>query len=159
MMSAGGLAIVLLGAVVFRRSDGVTVGGIEGSVAPTFSNLVQLQRSLMGLPTVDPSILRASAQCHKVGPVKDGSGAGSWTCTVSWLSPGQRTSLRDTYDLSVTMDGCYTATADGSEAHLGGPTLVARDGTPVVNWLYAFDSCFDTTAQSASGRSLPPSTP
>jgi hypothetical protein len=147
VMSAGGLAIALLGAVVCRRSDGVTVGRIEGSVAPTFSNLVHVQRSLMGLPTVDPSILRASAQCHKVGPGKDGGGAGSWTCTVLWFSPGQRTPLRDTYDLSVAMDGCYTATADGSEAHLGGPTLVARDGTPVVNWLYAFDSCFDTTGR------------
>jgi hypothetical protein len=43
------------------------------------------------------------------------------------------------------MDGCYTATADGAEAHVGGPTLKTLRGATVRNLLYAFDGCFDTT--------------
>jgi hypothetical protein len=60
-----------------------------------------------------------------------------------WYGPN-RASLRDTYDLSVGTDGCYTATVDGSEA-LGGPTITLPDGRNVRNLLYTFEGCFDTT--------------
>ena len=38
-----------------------------------------------------------------------------------------------------------TATIEGSEAGLGGPTVTTQDGKTVRNLLYAFDGCFDTT--------------
>ena len=53
--------------------------------------------------------------------------------------------LRDTYDLSVGTDGCYTATIDGAESAMGGPTIMASDGRNVRNLLYTFEGCFDTT--------------
>jgi ABC-2 type transport system permease protein len=146
MMVAIALVALLIGAVVRHRPAGVTAGRIEDALAPTFVNLVHLQRSILKLPEIDRSVLRASAQCQKVGVrTTEARGAGDWTCTVLWSSPGQRIPQRDTYDLSVTADGCYTATADGTEAHIGGPTLTARDGATMTNLLYTFDGCFDTT--------------
>jgi len=50
--------------------------------------------------------------------------------------------LRDTYDLFVATDGCYTATAE--EESLGGPMLKAPDGRDVKNLLYSFEGCFNT---------------
>jgi ABC-2 type transport system permease protein len=143
-MLAGGLVAVLVGAIVRHRPGGVSASRIEDAVAPTFANLIHAQRSILKLPSVDPSLLRAHAQCKRMGSGGETRGAGDWTCTVLWSSPGQRTLLQDTYDLSVTPDGCYTATADGAEAHIGGPTLTARDGTTLPNLLYTFDGCFDT---------------
>jgi ABC-2 type transport system permease protein len=119
---------------------------IEDALAPTFANLVHLQRSILKLPEIERAVLRSTAQCQKVGAsAREGRGAGDWTCTVLWSSPGQRIPLRDTYDLSVAPDGCYTATADGAEAHIGGPTLTTRDGATITNLLYTFEGCFDTT--------------
>jgi hypothetical protein len=51
--------------------------------------------------------------------------------------------MSDTYDVSVSTDGCYTATVDGEQ--LGGPAIKASDGSDVRNLLYAFEGCFDTT--------------
>jgi len=53
--------------------------------------------------------------------------------------------LRDTYDLSVATDGCYTATVVAAEGHLGGPILKASDGSDVRTLTYTFEGCFDTT--------------
>jgi ABC-2 type transport system permease protein len=140
------VVLALLGASVRHRGGGVTAGRLEDAFAPTFANLVHLQRSILKLPEIDRAVLRAAAQCQKVGATgRDARGAGDWTCTVLWSSPGQRIPLRDAYDLSVASDGCYTATADGSEAHIGGPTLTARDGATITNLLYTFEGCFDTT--------------
>jgi hypothetical protein len=150
MMVAGGLVAVLVVAVLRHGPGGVTGTRIEAAVAPTFANLIHVQRSILGMPPLEASTLRASAQCHKVGIAKETRGAGDWTCTLLWFTPGQRTPLRDTFDLSVTPDGCYTATADGAEAHLGGPTLTAPDGTTITNLLYTFDGCFDTSGSVAA---------
>jgi hypothetical protein len=59
-----------------------------------------------------------------------------------WCAPDQQP-LRDTFDLFVMTDGCYTATVSGEK--LGGPTLRASNGNPVRTLLYTFDGCFDTT--------------
>jgi hypothetical protein len=61
---------------------------------------------------------------------------------VVWQGPDRRR-LRDTYELFVTTDGCYMATA--SVEALGGPVLRAENGREVRNLLYAFEGCFDTT--------------
>jgi len=139
------LVAALLAVVLRHRPGGVTGRKLEEAVAPTFANLIHLQRSILKLPAADASALRASAQCRKVGTERNAGGAGDWTCTVSWVTPGQRTPLQDTYDVSVTADGCYTATADGAEAHIGGPTLTTREGATITNLLYTFEGCFDTT--------------
>ena len=123
----------------------ITASRIESAVAQTFANLVHVQGERMDLPPVDASSLHPSATCHKVGAGRDGDGGGNWVCSITWLAPGRRTPLRETYDLSVTMDGCYTATADAAETHVGGPTLTTQHGTTIVNPLYAFDGCFDTS--------------
>jgi len=126
-------------------SSGVTATKIEEAFAPTFANLVQLQQGKLGLPYVSAHAFRASATCQRLGPGASAAGSGDWKCTVSWSVPGHSSMLRDTYDLSVTPDGCYTASADGEEAHVGGPTLTTRQGATVPNLVYVFDGCFDPT--------------
>jgi hypothetical protein len=61
--------------------------------------------------------------------------------SLPWQGPDRQT-LRDTFDLFVTTDGCYTATAAAET--LGGPTLKTTTGSSVRNLLYAFEGCFDT---------------
>ena len=138
----GLIAVILLAGGC--GSKGVTAKRLERAVAPTFANLIHVQEAILGGPPVDAAALRSSASCQKVGPAADTEGGGSWRCTITWFIPGRAAPVRDTYDLSVTMDGCYTATADGAEAHVGGPTLKTLGGTTVTNLVYAFDGCFDT---------------
>jgi hypothetical protein len=118
----------------------ITASRIEDAVAPTFSNLVQAQVSSIGLPSIRPADLMATALCRRLA--SEAAGAGDWTCTLVWLGP-QGQWLRDTYDVAVSTDGCYTASVAGEA--LGGPTLKTRDGRSVRNLLYAFDGCFDIT--------------
>jgi hypothetical protein len=98
----------------------------------------------MGLPTVPASDIEVTAHCRKLVAGSGAIGAGDWVCTLFWRVPNV-SPLRDTYDLSVATDGCYRATADGAEAHLGGPTLTTPDGGSVRNLLYTFEGCFDPT--------------
>jgi ABC-2 type transport system permease protein len=118
---------------------------LERSFAPTFANLIATQESLLGLPGVEARVFGASAGCHRLGPGDRPSGSGQWICTVQWSIPGRGGALRDTYDLAVTADGCFTATADGAEAHVGGATRKTAQGASVINLLYTFDGCFDPT--------------
>jgi hypothetical protein len=141
LFAAGGVALGANGC----RDSGVTASRLEGSFATTFANLIHVQEPILGGPPVRPEALRASASCQKIGPTGDVRGAGHWRCTVTWFVPGHVAPVRDVYDVSVTVEGCYTATADGAEAHLGGPTLKTLSGATVTNLLYAFDGCFNPT--------------
>lgn len=147
LVLAGAAVIALAFVATRRRPEGVTPARLEEAFAPTFANLVRTQRARLKLPDLDRVVLEATAQCQKVGVTagRDARGGGDWTCTVLWTTPGKRVPLHDTYELSVTPDGCYTATAEGSEAHIGGRTLSTRDGTTLPNLLYTFEGCFDTT--------------
>jgi hypothetical protein len=127
------------------RATGITATRLERALAPTFANLIETQESMLGRPALDVPSLRASASCHRTGPGLATRGAGDWQCTVAWFAPGRRGPWFDSYELSVTTDGCFTATADGEEGHLGGPRLTLRAGTTATNLLYAFDVCFDPT--------------
>jgi hypothetical protein len=69
----------------------------------------------------------AKASCRRLLGQKN-AGSGEWACALVWRGPDRRT-VRDTYDLFVTPDGCYTATA--SAENVGGPTLKAEDGSQV----------------------------
>jgi hypothetical protein len=122
----------------------ITSERIERAIAPTFANLVHLQLSRIGLPAVAPSAITVRASCRKAVPGGADAGSGQWVCALDWYGPNRKT-LRDTYDLSVGTDGCYTATIESGEATLGGPTIATSDGKMVRNLLYAFEGCFDAT--------------
>jgi hypothetical protein len=122
-------------------SSPITPARIERAIAATFANLVHIQVSWLGLPPMDAPDFEVRASCRKLTPGSN-VGAGEWACTVLWRGP-DRQPLRDTFDLFVMTDGCYTATVSGE--NLGGPTLRASDGRQVRNLLYTFDGCFDTT--------------
>jgi hypothetical protein len=136
----GALAVVMIVAVFACGPSPVTSARIEGAIAPTFANLVQLQVSQLGLPPISASDFGVTASCRK--PAGGASGAGDWVCALTWFGP-QRQTLSNTYDLLVTTDGCYTATVDREQ--LGGPILQGIDGSDIRNLLYAFEGCFDTT--------------
>jgi ABC-2 type transport system permease protein len=136
------VSLVLTGAC---RPAVVSKTKLEAAFAPTFANLIQTEEAMLGSPNVDARAFRASASCDRTGPGPSASvGGGHWVCTVSWSIPG-RGALRDTYDVTVTPDACFTATAEGESAHVGGPTIKTPAGTSVPNLLYAFDGCFDPT--------------
>jgi hypothetical protein len=136
----GALAAMTSVAVFGCGPSPITTTRIEAALEVTFANLVELQVSRMGLPPLTAPDFAVTAICRKqLGGV--GTGSGEWTCTLVWQGPDRRT-LRDTYDLFVTTDGCYTATVAGES--LGGPTLKAPDGREVRNLLYTFEGCFDT---------------
>lgn len=137
---SGALAAVIIVVVFGCGPSPVTPARIEGAIAPTFANLVQIQISRLGLPPMVASDFGATASCRKL--TGGASGAGDWVCALTWYGP-QRQTLSDTYDVSVATDGCYTATVDREQ--LGGPILQASDGSDITNLLYAFDGCFDTT--------------
>ncbi len=122
-------------------SSPITASRIEGAIAPTFANLVQLQVSRLQLPPMTRSGFDVLASCRRTAGGHT-SGSGDWICTLLWKGPDRRP-LRDTYDLSVTTEGCYTATIEGES--LGGPMLKTPDGGSMRNLLYVFEGCFDTT--------------
>lgn len=130
-MKAWAAALVLVGCA----SGPGTQERLERALAPAFTNLIHLEEPRLGLPPVDAATLKATASCQRVA-------GHSWKCSLSWHT-AQGAPLRDSYDVAVTPDGCYTATVEGT--HMGGPTLTAADGRKVLNLLYVFDGCFDTT--------------
>jgi hypothetical protein len=141
-VGAGVAAVALLAfAAISCRYSPITAVRIEPALAQTFANLVETQVSWMGLAPMASSEVGASAACRKAADT--GGGSGEWVCTVIWRGPDGR-SVRDTYDIFVGTDGCYTASVSGEA--LGGPMLTAKDGKNVRNLLYAFDGCFDTTS-------------
>src|SRR5262245_23269039 len=123
-------------------SSPITPARIEKSLAATFANLVHIQVSWLGLPPMAAADFEVRATCRKLTP-GNSAGAGEWACTLLWRGP-DRQPLRDTFDLFVMTDGCYTATVSGE--NLGGPTLRASNGSQVRNLLYTFDGCFDTSS-------------
>jgi hypothetical protein len=135
------LAAVALVAVSTCGHSPITSSRIEAAIETTFANLAALQVARLALPFMTAPDFAVTAICRK--QLAGGqTGSGDWTCTLVWQGPDRRT-LRDTYDLFVTTDGCYTATVAGES--LGGPTLTDADGRDVKNLLYVFEGCFDTT--------------
>ncbi|HEY1304729.1 MAG TPA: hypothetical protein VGF24_14300 [Vicinamibacterales bacterium] len=142
MRRTTGLAIVITAALSSAACEftPITQTRIESSVGPTFANLVTLQMSWLGMPPMSTTDLSVRARCRR--PSGQNSGSGEWTCSLLWQGPTGRM-LRDSYELFVTTDGCYSATA--SSDGIGPPTLKTDSGREVRNLLYAFEGCFDTT--------------
>jgi hypothetical protein len=136
----GALVLAMIAAFGCGPSP-ITPGRIEASIQTTFANLVELQVSRLGLPPMEAPDFAVTAICRKQ-PAADNIGAGEWACTLVWQGPDRRT-LRDTYDLAVTTNGCYTASSAGE--NLGGPMLRTSDGRQIKNLLYAFEGCFSMT--------------
>jgi hypothetical protein len=136
----GLLAIVTTVAAFGCGPSPITSPRIASAIAPTFANLVQVQVSRLGMPSMAASDFAVAASCRRLATGSN-SGAGDWACTLVWRGPHHQ-ALTDTYDLTVSTDGCYTATIEGEE--LGGPTIKASDGRDVRNLLYAFEGCFET---------------
>jgi hypothetical protein len=134
------LVMVTTAAVGGCGQSPITPIRIESALEATFANLVQLQISALGLPGMSAPDFGVTASCRKLAG--NTTGAGEWICNLAWLGP-DRQSLRDTYDLFVGTDGCYTATVEGN--NLGGPILKATDGRDVKNLLFTLEGCFDTT--------------
>ena len=140
----GVLTAVTIVATLGCGSSRITSVRIEAAIERTFANLIHVQLSRLNLPPVAVSKIDVTASCRKLVTGSGASGAGDWTCRIAWQLPN-REILRDTYELSVTTDGCYTATVEAADAHLGGPTLKLSDSRDVRNLLYTFEGCFDTT--------------
>jgi hypothetical protein len=134
------IVALMIGSVIGCGPGPITSARIEGAIAPTFANLVELQVARLGLPPRAAAAFGVRANCRKLAGGT--SGAGDWVCTLTWHG-GQRQTLSDTYDLFVATDGCYTATVDGEQ--LGAPILQTSSGVDIRNLLFAFDGCFDTT--------------
>jgi hypothetical protein len=126
----------------------VTRSRLEGAVGPTFANLYVVQQSLLGRPAGAASDVGARATCQKGGPGTPDEGAGEdWVCTVfgtvAFVRADGGVIQRLRYEVNAKPDGCYTAT--GAPQVVGLQTLQAPGGDTVVNPLYEFDGCFDTT--------------
>ena len=135
-------AIALLAALAASgcgRST-ITADRIERAIEPTFANLVAVQISWLEIPPMPASAVDVTGSCRTRVAGSD-SGAGEWVCRLRWLGPDRQV-LRDTFDVVVATDGCYTATAEGEQ--LGGLTLRAPNGREVRNLLHTFEGCFDT---------------
>jgi hypothetical protein len=113
---------------------------IETAIETTFANRLELQVARLKLQPLPAPDFAITAICQK--PTGRNTGGGDWVCTLVWQGP-DRQALRDTYELFVNTDGCYTAIVAGES--LGGPTLKATDGATVKNLLYTFEGCFDVT--------------
>jgi len=135
------LAVIVMVAPYGCGGSPITSKRIEPAIETTFANLVELQIERMRLPPMGAPDFAVTAICRKQMAGSE-AGAGEWTCSLVWQGPDRRT-LRDTYELFVNTDGCYSATVSGEG--LGGPTLRTADGRIVRNLLYAFEGCFDTT--------------
>ena len=139
-LRARAAAILIAAALAGCGESAITADRLERAIAPAFANLVHAQLSRMQLQELAASSLRVTASCYRIAGGR--AGAGEWACTVVWSGPNGAT-LRDSYEVSVGANACYTATLGSAEAQLGGPTVTASDGRPVRNLLYAFDGCFD----------------
>lgn len=143
------LAMASVAAAAGCGGSPITSARIERAIGPTFANLVEAQISRVGLPAVAASSISVTASCRKQMPGGSSGGAGDWMCVLMWHGPNQAM-MRDSYDLTVTMDGCYTAVVDSAEATLGGPVILGANGDEVKNLLYAFEGCFDTAPRAGS---------
>lgn len=126
----------------------VTRDQLETAVAHTFAGLYDLQQDLLGDPSVVAGELRADATCDKGGPATPDEGAGpDWVCLVYVGAPLPSaeggTVQRISFEVTAKTDGCFTA--DGPPLVVGQQTLARPGGGPVVNPLFEFDGCFDTS--------------
>jgi len=141
-------ALAVIVAVLFGTAacgNHITADRVGAAVGPTFANLYVLQQEQHGRQIAAGS-LHSTAKCIRGDRSTADKGAGEdWTCTVTWFKSGRDIPVAANYSLHVQANGCYTAEGDGPIDVNGQPNVVTPQGDTVINPLYKFDGCFDTT--------------
>lgn len=152
-IAAGVIAAATAGGLAGCGQSPITGARVAAAVRPTFANLYLLQQTQRGHPTTRAA-MHTRVTCARgagasgagtSGP-STGRGAGDdWACTIIFQVRGPQIPEAATYALHVRTDGCYTADGDGPADLNGAPTLVDTTGDTVINPLWQFDGCFDTS--------------
>ncbi len=139
---AAGAATALTAALAGCATD-VTRPRVEGSVGHVFTNLYVQQQALLGHPGLTPAAVAAKPTCHRSTPGSQDTGAGSdWVCQVDWTDAAGKTQ-NGKFELQVRSNGCYQA---GGPSKIVGPIMIQTStGKNVINPVFEFDGCFDTT--------------
>ncbi|SBW27959.1 hypothetical protein FDG2_5481 [Candidatus Protofrankia californiensis] len=142
LLRAAVAATALTAALAGCATD-VTRPRVEGSLGPVFANLYVQQQTLLGHPGLTPAAVAATPSCHRSTPGSQDKGAGSdWVCQVGWTDAAGKTQ-DGKFELQVRSNGCYQA---GGPSKIVGPlTIRTATGRDVVNPVFEFDGCFDTT--------------
>ena len=136
--SAALLCAVASVAVAGCAGPAVTSNRLQSAVGVSFSRLYVLQQNELGHQVGAPD---RTAACSRNGSAAV-TGAGSWTCVVHFpAGDGHLEPLA--FDVEVQPVGCYTAS--GPPAAVGQQQLTTATGRSVLNPLFAFDGCFDTS--------------
>lgn len=116
---------------------------VETSLGPVFANLYVQQQALLGHPGLTPAAVAARPTCHRTTPGSHDKGAGSdWICQVGWTD-GTGKTQSGKFELQVRSNGCYQA---GGPSKVVGPVMIRSVvGKQVINPVFEFDGCFDTT--------------
>ncbi len=135
------LTAALTAALVGCSAD-VTRPRVETSLGPVFANLYVQQQALLGHPGLTPAAV-ARPTCHRTTPGSHDKGAGSdWICQVGWTD-GTGKTQSGKFELQVRSNGCYQA---GGPSKIVGPVMIRSVvGKQVINPVFEFDGCFDTT--------------
>ena len=138
---------VLLGLFSSVGPPAITAARLEASVQPVFGRLLVLQQRELGRPVPAGAQPNLRTSCRRHSGLSSGPGD-DWTCTLTIVSPrpGAEPFLLTTviYDLSVKANGCYRAEAPPT--FVGQQMMSDAAGHSVLNPLFIFYGCFDTTA-------------
>ncbi len=150
-VAAASVTVALTAALAGCGSPDITRPRLEGSISPVFANLYVQQQALLGHPGLTAAAVAATATCHRGnptgpdngGPTVADQGAGSdWSCMVAWTDTTGK-AQNGKYDVQARSNGCYMASGP---AKLVGPlTIATATGTNVINPVFEFDGCFNTT--------------
>lgn len=117
---------------------------LQVAVRTTFGNLYDVRQRELGRPAAGTAALATTATCQKGGAGTPDYGAGDdWTCLVVWQADGPGSPVGASYEVTLATDGCFRAA--GPPSVVGQQRVSRPDGGTVLNPLYAFDGCFDTT--------------
>lgn len=116
---------------------------LQPDLAGSFARLYVLQQSEQGRRPPDLRALATTAACQRGTPADRQSGAGAWTCQVTFLVDGPATPVRALYELDVHPDGCWSATGDGPQAVNGARTIIDASGRQRPNPLAVVFGCLD----------------
>jgi hypothetical protein len=117
----------------------ITAPRLDTAVRQTFTHLYAYQQTLLGTTATARDVV---ATCTKAGGGAQVGAGDGWSCTVTYVPASGRIESV-TYDMSLQADGCFQA--QGPPGVVGTATEQAVTGRTVVNPLFAFEGCFDTT--------------
>lgn len=135
--------IVLLAIAGSWGPTGATARRLKASLSPAFNGVTVLQQRQLGRAVPAGAKLNLQTTCARHGSTP--TGPGDWSCTVTVFMPqaGANPFAQTpvTYDVSVSSDGCYKATAPPS--FVGQQTMRDARGNNVTNPLFTIYGCFN----------------